>query len=413
MAYQVWQNLGHYATRYQFVELVINGLYKGVYIFSEKIKRNKNRVDIAKLKPNENAGDSLTGGYIFKIDKTTGSGGFGWTSQYWPPVHPYGQTIYFQYEYPGETVITSSQKLYIMDYVDDFETALNGPNFADTAIGFRKYAIESTFIDYFLENEVSKNVDAYRCSTFIHKQRDSKGGKLRMGPVWDYDLAWHNANFCGGNVITGWAYQFPCPDDASQVPFWWNKLLMDTLYASHLKCRWQYLRQNILSDAWFDNYIDSTVVQLDEAQLRNFVTWPILGLYVWPNPWPYPNTYQGEINSLKTWLHSRLAWLDANMPGECYTTAFDVAKETSGMMNIYPNPSSGHFTFEFYLQQPSMVNLVVHNSLGQVVATLADGMLATGTQQVFWNTGNLPAGIYYCRLQADERIVSNKIIKTQ
>ncbi len=110
--------------------------------------------------------------------------------------HLTGQTIYFQYEYPDEIAITSPQKLYIMDYVDDFETALHGPNFADTALGFRKYAIESTFIDYFLVNEISKNVDAYRCSTFLHKQRDSKGGKIRMGPVWDYDLAWHNANFC-------------------------------------------------------------------------------------------------------------------------------------------------------------------------------------------------------------------------
>jgi hypothetical protein len=84
-----------------------------------------------------------------------------------------------------------------------------------------------------------------------------------------------------------------------------------------------------------------------------------------------------------------------------------------GICTIYPNPSSGRFTVEFHLQQPSMVNLVVHNSLGQVVAILAEGVLASGTYHVFWNSVDLPAGIYYCRLQASERIVSNKIIKTK
>ncbi len=82
-------------------------------------------------------------------------------------------------------------------------------------------------------------------------------------------------------------------------------------------------------------------------------------------------------------------------------------------VDIYPNPSIGQFTVEFYLQQSSMVNLVVHNSLGQVVATLTDGVLAKGTHQVLWNTGNLPAGIFYCRLQAGEHMVSNKILKIQ
>jgi hypothetical protein len=84
-----------------------------------------------------------------------------------------------------------------------------------------------------------------------------------------------------------------------------------------------------------------------------------------------------------------------------------------GICTIYPNPSPSQFTFEFYLQQQSIVHLVVHNSLGQVVATPADRELAPGTHQLFWNSGNLPAGIYYCRLQAGDRMVSSKIIKTQ
>ena len=147
MAYQGFSDLGHYATRYRFVELLLNDRYKGVYLFSEKIKRDKNRVDIAKLTSSMNYGDSLTGGYIVKIDKQTGSGGDGWESNFPPPVHPNGQFIWFQYEYPKAEDITSPQKTYIQDYVKSFESALNGPLFADTALGFRKYAVEQSFID--------------------------------------------------------------------------------------------------------------------------------------------------------------------------------------------------------------------------------------------------------------------------
>ena len=94
LAYQVFRNMGHYATRYEHVEVVINGVYKGVYIFSEKIKRDADRVDIAKLKPDDNSGDPLTGGYIFKIDKPTGTGGGeGWESNFPPPGNPDAEYI--------------------------------------------------------------------------------------------------------------------------------------------------------------------------------------------------------------------------------------------------------------------------------------------------------------------------------
>src|ERR1051325_729327 len=82
LSYKLYRDFGRYAPRTQFCELVIDGQYQGVYILMERIKRDKNRVDIAKLNNWENAGDSLTGGYIIKIDKMTGNSGAGWTSPY-------------------------------------------------------------------------------------------------------------------------------------------------------------------------------------------------------------------------------------------------------------------------------------------------------------------------------------------
>ncbi|MEI6060224.1 MAG: CotH kinase family protein [Bacteroidota bacterium] len=412
MAYQVWQNMGHYATRYHFVELMLNGHYMGVYIFSEKIKRNKNRVDIAKLKIDQNTGDEVTGGYIIKIDKQTGSGGSGWTSSYAPSASPNGQTIFYQYEYPKEEDITVSQQNYIKNYVYSFETALKGSSFADTTNGYRKYAVESTFSDYFLVNEITKNVDGYRLSTFMSKERESRGGKIRMGPVWDYDIAWHNADYCGGDVTSGWAYQFPCPDDYWQVPFWWSRLLQDPLYKSHLKCRWLYLRQNVLSNAWFDNYIDSISGQLMEAQVRNFTAWPILGVYVWPNPWPYAPTYEGEVSGLKTWIHSRLSWLDTNMPGTCETT-FDVNyPEAINTFGIYPNPVSDKLNVEYQTVKKTMVEITIINQQGAALYFTNTMTKSPGEWLETIDLSTYAPGVYLVRLTLDGKSYSKRFIKT-
>lgn len=412
MAYQVWRNMGYYGTRYHFVELILNGEYRGIYIFSEKIKRDKNRLAISKISTTQNSGDELTGGYIFKIDKTTGSGGDGWKSSYFPTVSAKGQYIYFQYEYPKMQNITAQQKTYLQDNVYNFETALKSANFADTLNGFRKYASEKTFIDYFLVNEISKNVDGYRLSTFMNKERDSKGGKIRMGPVWDYDIAWHNANYCEGDLATGWAYQFPCPDDYWQVPFWWSRLLEDPRYKNNLACRWHDLRQNILSNSWFDNYIDSISGQLMEAQVRNFTQWNILGIYVWPNPWPYPSTYQGEINSLKSWMHDRLNWLDVNISGSCDKTYGINVNEARGAFRIYPNPVSDYLNIQYSSAVKSTIRITIINQQGIVLSDLDTIICSSGEWIENIDISAYKPGIYLLQLTMNGKIHTQRFIKS-
>lgn len=410
LAYQAWRDMGHYATRYHFCELIINNEYQGIYILSEKIKRDPNRVDIAKLKSDQNSGDQLTGGYIIKIDKITGSGGDGWTSNFLPPNHSYGQTIFYQYEYPKSDDVTEPQKRYIQAYVDTFETVLASPSFADTAVGFRKYAVEETFIDYFIVNEISKNVDGYRLSTFLHKERDSHGGKLRMGPVWDYDIAWHNANYCDGDTYAGWAYQFPCTDDLWQMPFWWNRLLEDTLFVNNLKCRWEYLRGTNLSNNSIYLYIDSIANLLNESQQRNFEVWPILGVYVWPNPEPVPQTYTEEIQSLKDWIDQRLNWLDNEMPGICTSTSVADLRGESKEVTIYPNPAMDVLNMEFKTGKNTSCTIWLTNAVGNYVFPAFDLKLPAGNQKIQLNLAGVSPGIYFLRIQSDEFQCVKKVI---
>jgi subtilisin-like proprotein convertase family protein len=307
LAYETFRQLGHYATRTRFCELVLDNTYQGVYILTEDIRRDKDRVNISKLKPEDTTGVDMTGGYICRIDWNRTPG---WNSQFSQPNSPNIFT-YFQHSYPRWDELHPTQQNYIRTYVDSFEVALKGPGYQDTTTGWRKFGAENTFIDYLILNEISKNVDGYRLSTYFHKERDDKGGKIRMGPPWDYDLAWYNADYCEGFTTSGFAFDinYVCGD--AGVPFWWETLMSDSLFTQNLACRWQSLRASNLKNVNFFGVIDSMAAVLDEAQERNFQYWPILGKYVWPNPGILPTTYVGEVSKMKGWLYNRFAWLDA------------------------------------------------------------------------------------------------------
>ncbi len=314
LAYNFSNAFGQWAAHTKFVEVVLNGEYIGIYVFMEKIKRDKGRVDIKKLESADTSASKITGGYIYSIDKNADA----WYSPY--RTLNVGNYIHYKWEYPKAEDITESQKAYLQSYSDSFETALKSDNFQDSATGFRNFADEASFIDYFIINEVSRNVDGYRISTYLHKDRNDVNRKIVAGPVWDYDIAFHNADYCNGSLTTGWAFRFNSVcNDTYTIPFWWNRFMQDTAFEAHLRCRWKELRQTTLSFASINKLIDSVVTVTAEARERHFAKWPVLGVYVWPNPYPIPRTYEGEIRTLKQWLYDRITWLDQNIPhkGAC------------------------------------------------------------------------------------------------
>ncbi len=314
LIYDLSRDIEVYASRSVFVELTINNVYQGVYVFMEKLKRDKERIDINKLEDDGNTGEDVTGGYILKIDKLAGSNlGDGYNelnsfASKYAPLNAVDQKIYFLYDYPDAEDITSEQKAYISSYVADFEDALASDNFTDINLGYPAYIDTPSFIDFFLLNELSNNVDGYRLSTFMHKDKNEK---LKMGPIWDFNLAFGNADYCGGGETNTWAYKFNerCP--GGHVPFWWDKLLQDPAFVTQLKERWGILRGGAFSEVSILAKIDDYTNTLKKAGAinENFKTWNILGVYVWPNNF-VGNTYDEEINYLKNWVEIRLTWLD-------------------------------------------------------------------------------------------------------
>ncbi len=318
LTYSLGEALGEYAPRGKFVELLINGSYEGVYVIFEKIKRDGDRVNISKMDSTNNTVPSVTGGYLLKIDKFTGVFNWGFPSNI-TSFQGQSQSYFYQGEYPKS--LTIPQQTYITSHIDSFENALAGANYKDSLVGYRKYINVPSFINYFISNELSNNVDGYRLSTYLYKKRMTSGdGKIHMGPLWDFNLAYGNADYCDGWYNNVWAYQQPC--DQNAIPFWWERLLQDTNYANQLKCKYNTLRTNEISNARIDFLIDSMVNKVGTAATaRHYTKWPILGTYVWPNYY-VGNTYSEEIDSLKSWMNQRLVWLDANMPGNILPGCF-------------------------------------------------------------------------------------------
>ncbi|MCB9360323.1 MAG: CotH kinase family protein [Flavobacteriales bacterium] len=409
LTYKLGREIMSYAPRTQFCEVVINDEYLGVYVLTEKIKRDKNRVDIAKLDADDLAGDSLTGGYIIKIDKTTGGSSIGWTSPYAAPIDPSKQ-INFLYHYPKEADILPAQKTYIENYITDFEDALNGPNFADPITGYTPFIKDKSFIDFFIFNELSKNVDGYRISSFLYKDKDSKGGKLKMGPLWDFNIAYGNSNYCDGEYTTGWQKDFNsiCQHD-NMVPFWWNRLLEDTTFANKLKCRWEEKRLGPLHLDTILNTIDSIAFYLNDAQQRNFDKWNILGNYVWPNSY-IGSTYQDEVNFLKYWITSRISWMDNNMPGNCSIPVGINESFLADQIKVYPNPAKDVLNIEINKKTGSNFNIEIHDIKGKLVTlhkfTRVENIISLPIH-------DLVGGFYLLKITSADFNQTFKFIKTE
>lgn len=316
LIYDLARDMNLYASRTKFVGVEINNQYKGTYVFMEKLKRDSERIDINKLKEDENEGEDVTGGYILKIDKADAEGYTNlnsFNSSYGSNIDQTGNSIRFLYDYPKADDITGPQKDYISTYVGLFESALASDNFTDPDFGYQAYINRDSFIDFFILNEISNNVDGYRISTFMHKEKNEK---LKMGPIWDFNLAFGNADYCSGGDTNVWSYKFNerCPDDFWSVPFWWDRLLQDPAFVSRLKERWNELRGGVLSDTAILGKVAANVDALKESGSisSNFGTWPVFGSYVWPNNF-IGNSYDEEIGYLTEWIKARNLWLDTQI----------------------------------------------------------------------------------------------------
>ena len=405
--YKMARDAGKYATRSHYFELVIDGDYRGLYVMFEKIKRDDNRVNISKLEPEEISDDDITGGYIIKVDKWDGENIGGWYSE--PPSDSYGG-FYYQYHYPKPDEIVYDQQQYIMSYMESFEQTILSDDFANPETGYPSIIDWGSFIDFFIMQEITKNVDGYRLSSFLHKDKDSDDGRLVAGPIWDFNLGFGNADYYNGWDTQGWQVEADLPNDDFSIPYWWCTIWSDQSFRWSVQQRWNSLRNNFLSNVSVNSLIDSLQSHIGEAADRNFERWPTLGQYVWPNYY-IGQTYQDEIDYLRNWIISRMEWMDSELLS--VQTEMCLIPEQFSMNPLYPNPFNRSVSIRYDIPLDSKIKLNVFNINGKHINTLFNGRTHAGTHSMSWNgldkNGNIvSSGTYIVLLQANNFIYNHQ-----
>ena len=283
LAHWLFRQAGHYSPRTRHFDLYISGVYRGVYVLIEKVERGKYRVNVSKLKETDISGDDVTGGYIWAFDKTgTNTGGMGMED-----INKEGFStadgLNVIMHYPKKENLQTQQQAYLKKYLEDLENLFkNGKN----GSGYENYVDMTSALDYVLHEEVTNNSDSYWCSFFLHKPKDSKGGKVTLGPAWDFNLAMSNGGGMGSTSTDGWQIENPQKQGQGgmmmmggglKAPNWLIGMWKDSHYQSELKKRWAELRSGVWHTKTMDVYLDSMKAYLTKAADRNFKRWPNLG----------------------------------------------------------------------------------------------------------------------------------------
>ena len=239
----------------------------------EKIKRAKARVHIAKLKDEDISGDELTGGYVLSIDKvennsTSGLDKEGFKSKDGSPVIMRS---------PKKENTTKEQQDYIKDFFNKIESTCDKGDVNSN--GCSDILDIDAAVDYIMHEDVTNNTDAYICSFYMFKDKDSKGGKLQLGAPWDFNLGFGAYQRVGGEKSDGWRVPQSAKGGSGDwfVAKWVQNLWNNDGFQKKYKERWKELRSGVWHTKNIDHFIDSLKTVLKNAADRNFERWPNLG----------------------------------------------------------------------------------------------------------------------------------------
>ena len=264
-----------YAPRSHFVEVMLNGSYVGTYQLYEKVELSRHRVDVG--------GD----GFLLEADaKANGD----------PDARLFSVRHIeapISIKEPG-VEYGDEDYAYVRDFVTAADSALFSDGFTDPVNGWRKYMDMDSFVDWYLINEIARNNDAIMFSSCYMTL--SRGGKLRMGPVWDFDIAFGNVDYNDNYDAEGFWVRRQA---------WFDRLFWDPAFRARVKERFGYFysRRNDILDG-----INRDAMYLRRSVEENDSRWGTLYEKTWPN-YDVWGCYQNEVQCMKSWLTRRMDWL--------------------------------------------------------------------------------------------------------
>lgn len=264
-----------YTPRTVFVELVLNGEYQGLYQFTEQLKIDENRVDV---------GDD---GFLLEVDARAGQD---------------PEDVYFSVDQINHPVLIKDPDIikgsedfnYIQSYLTCVSQALATLHNDKNSTEYENLIDLDSFVDWYLVNEITRNNDAcFFSSCYMNLKR---GEKLKMGPLWDFDMAIGNSpyndsenpiGFWLRNTIPWYVTLFESPDFISKLKLHFNELY--------------YHKEDLYS------YIHSQGYHIQEASIGNELKWNSLN--VGQTPDGITQACESEIEKVINWLDTRLNWM--------------------------------------------------------------------------------------------------------
>jgi hypothetical protein len=318
VAFMFSRELGFdWTPRAQYVELKLNGAYQGVYQLVEHIRIDKDRVNIDELKVTDTDSDKISGGYLMEVD-------FRHHINYcinntYDPVCQNGVNTSRQIDFCLDSShgmdpaclsnpeslhdpLWVNQKNYIQTYYASAEAALFGENFKDPDVGYTAYFDVDSIVNYYIENELFRNVDGASASFYMYKKRN---GKIFFGPIWDFDLAMGNAGYNNASNFAGWHIRYAT---------WFIRLFEDPAFEAKVKARWKELKDEGKLEYIFQ-YAKARSVWLDEQQKKNYQLWSITDVVPWVMHGTHSGvgSYDAEVDELISWQRKRTSWMDAQL----------------------------------------------------------------------------------------------------
>jgi len=388
LAFIMGRGMGHYEPRTRYCNLELNGEFLGLYYLAEKIKRDSNRVNVAKLSASDISGDDVTGGYVLLYDQNDDK---------------------VQFVYPKNKDLQPEQKEYIDQYLNNFQTSLLKPNFLDTDSSYTNYIDTQSLIDYIIAEEGMGNPDAYHASTYMYKDRIDRDGKLKYGPLWDHDVAFGNFVYC---AAIGWQF-----NNTGNEFLYLPEIMRDSSFVHQLQKRWHKYRSSFLSTNSMIKTIDSLSNYIAADRIRNFQVWPIISGTILGSCFSSKgDTYEAEIDSLKEWITRRFAWIDENI-GSIYFPVSEVSTttETINSIEIFPNPFSDKLSIQLKLRNTGNYSVHIYDMYGRNIYHSDPNYYLPGDHE--YNFENkiisvLPKGIYILTLVENGNFVYQcKIVK--
>lgn len=258
-----------YTPRGEFVELFVNGTHQGNYYLCEHIKVDENRVNIDELDE-----DEVDGGYMLELD-TYYDEAFKFRS----PL----RDLPYMFKDPDE--VNEAQFEFLKNYVCELEYAL----YDDTRFAageYMDYIDMESFADWWIVMELTGIWEPnHPKSTYMHKD---KGGKLVMGPVWDFD----------------WETYTPKTWFSINESLYYERLFQDPRFVEKVKERWEMYKADYET---LPEYIRSEAARIRNSDRMDSPMWPITQ---WVNG-DENMSFDEAVNRMVNVYEERFDWMDA------------------------------------------------------------------------------------------------------